>query len=108
MVKSLGKAPACFDFMVQFQTDPIKMPIENSSVTWNEVQSPFIKVATITIDNQPFRSDERMKSCEAMTFNPWQTIDAHKPLGGINRVRKAVYSETSGFRHSQNKLRGVK
>ena len=110
MERSLTKATACFDFMVQFQTDPIKMPIENASVEWDETLSPFIKVATITIDgqgfdNQDFRSKERMKTCEAMTFNPWQTLEAHKPLGGINRVRKAVYTETSGFRHSQNSLR---
>src|SRR5690606_34595502 len=34
MQAHLAKSPACFDFMVQFQTDPALMPIEDASVIW--------------------------------------------------------------------------
>ena len=33
MVNQLRSGPAVFDFAVQFQTDPYKMPIEDPGVT---------------------------------------------------------------------------
>ena len=91
--------------MVQFQQDPNTMPIENASVIWDEAQSPFITLATITIKDQNFTSPTAMQTCEAMSFNPWQSLKAHQPLGGINRVRKPVYSEIANFRQSENEKR---
>lgn len=102
MVEHLGQAPACFDFMIQFQQDPVAMPIENAAVVWDEEISPFIKVAKLTINNQNFTDINNVKDCEAMTFNPWQSLAAHQPLGGINRVRKPVYSEIAEFRRAEN------
>ncbi len=101
MAEQLESASACFDFMVQLQTDPENMPIENAAVKWDEEQSPFMKVARITIENQPFTSPENVRACEEMTFNPWQSLIDHQPLGGINRVRKPVYSEISAFRKAE-------
>jgi len=97
----LQKAPACFDFMVQLQTDPVAMPIEDASVGWDEADSPFVKVASIRIDPGA-TSIATTAGCEAMRFNPWQSIEAHRPLGGINRVRLPVYSEIGRFRETQN------
>ncbi len=105
MAQHLQKKPVCFDFMVQFQKDPESMPIEDASVIWDEVRSPFKKVATITIHNQSFTTDKNTSQCETMSFNPWQSVEEHKPLGGINRVRKPVYSETAAFRVRENKRR---
>ncbi len=105
MVQQLRAAPACFDFMLQFQQDPVEMPVENAAVAWDEEQSPFVKVATMTIDDQPFTTPENVKKCEAMAFNPWQSLAAHRPLGGINRVRKPVYSEIANFRRAPSQHR---
>lgn len=103
MEKHLQQAPACLDFMVQFQMDAKKMPIEDASVIWDESDSPFFKVATIRIEQQAFTDDQSMKACEQISFNPWQSLPDHQPLGGINRVRKSVYKELSLYRNSKNK-----
>jgi hypothetical protein len=29
--------------------------------------------------------------CEHMTFNPWNCLEQHRPLGSINRMQLAVY-----------------
>jgi catalase len=108
MVEHLRQQPACFDFMVQFQQDPLAMPIEDASVIWDEAVSPFIKVATITINDQDFTKPSNVEDCEAMRFNPWQSIAAHQPLGGINRVRKPVYSEIGDFRQAENNRRNIR
>lgn len=104
MREHLRITPACFDFMVQFQTDPDSMPIENSAVAWDESVSPFIKLAEIRIEEGATSADTR-DSCESMSFNPWQSLEAHRPLGGINRVRKPIYGEIGEFRQRENQLR---
>ena len=98
----LASGGACFDFMVQFQTDPETMPIEDATVEWDESESPFRKVATIDIPQQQFESAAQMEFCENLAFNPWNTLAEHEPLGGLNRARKELYSELATFRHDRN------
>ena len=110
MAEHLKSREAYFDFMVQFQKDPEKMPIEDSSVLWEEYRSPFLKVATIRIPTQDLLSSEMERfraSCEDMSFNPWHSLADHKPIGGINRVRKAAYQAIANLRRERNKELGL-
>jgi len=102
MRAQLATASACFDFMVQFQADPVSMPIEDATVEWDEAVSPYRKVARIVIPAQTFESPGQMDFCENLAFNPWRTLPEHRPLGGINRVRKTLYQSMAEFRHRQN------
>jgi hypothetical protein len=100
---------ARFDFMVQFQKDPERMPIEDTAVRWEESQSPFLKVATIRVPSQDLRSAEMVQfraSCEDLSFNPWHSLPDHRPVGGINRVRKAVYQAIANLRREKNREMG--
>jgi catalase len=107
MAAQLKAGPVCLQFMVQFQGDPASMPVENAAVTWDEQQSPFEPVATITVKDQPFTQAQQVAACESIRFNPWQALAAHRPLGGINRVRKPVYAEIGAFRGQENARRGL-
>ena len=49
-----------------------------------------------------FTSPEHLGFCENLSFTPWHTIPEHRPLGGINRVRKTVYDTISHVRHEIN------
>ena len=105
MAEHLQQASVCLAFLVQFQTDPDSMPIENASVIWDEAVSPFTKLAEIRIDGAD-TSAATLANCEAMRFNPWQSLPAHQPLGSINRSRRAIYAEIGEFRQQQNAARG--
>lgn len=96
----LRRAPACFDFAVQFQADPVQMPIEDASVVWDERVQPFRNVGRIVVNDQAVISEEALARCESMAFNPWHALPEHRPLGGINRVRREVYEEMARFRQS--------
>ena len=54
MVATLAQQDVEFDLLVQVQTDPHRMPIENASVRWPEKLSPFVPAATIHIPRQKF------------------------------------------------------
>jgi hypothetical protein len=102
MREQLAADGACFDFMVQFQVDPERMPVEDATVEWDEAVSPFRTVAQIEIPPQSFESPQRLAFCENLAFNPWRSLPEHRPLGGINRVRKDLYQELAEFRHQRN------
>lgn len=89
---------------VQLCSDLDKMPIEDSSVAWDETDSPYIPVATLNVGPQASWVKEHSEAIEdSLSFSPWHGISAHKPLGSIMRVRKAAYEMSAGFRSSHNK-----
>ena len=71
MVNHLASTDAVFDFSVQFQLDPYKMPIEDPGTTWDEAASPFVRVARLTIPAQEFDTPERREFGDNLSFNPW-------------------------------------
>lgn len=99
---SLDRAPACFELQVQRQNPQYYMPIEDTSVQWSEKISPFQTVARITVAPQDFDSREQNLFCDNLSFNPWHALPEHRPIGGINRLRKAVYEAVSAYRHERN------
>jgi hypothetical protein len=104
MVDQLSNGEVCYDFMVQFQQDSYKQPIEDAFVEWDESATPFINVARITIPQQTFDTEGQNEFCENMSLNPWHARKEHRPLGNMNRARKIVYDRISKFRHSKNQL----
>jgi len=100
--RQLASGGCVFDFMVQLRANPGKMPVEDPTSNWNERQSPFRRVATIRIPSQDFTSEAHKAFAEHLSFTPWHTLPEHQPLGGINRVRRAVYEVISDLRHQKN------
>jgi hypothetical protein len=84
---------------VQLCTDVDTMPIEDAAVAWPEAQSPWVTVARVHAGPQAAYGDELVRPIdEGMQFNPWHALAAHRPLGSIMRVRKAVYAMSKRFR----------
>ena len=102
MASQLRRGDAVFDFLAQAQTAPAALPVEDAVVNWEEALSPFQKVATIRIPRQTFDSREQFRFAEALSFNPWHSLPDHRPLGGINRARRAVYEAISERRNEMN------
>jgi len=98
MRERLAVDEAAFDFFVQFRTNPRTMPIEDASVEWKERDSPYVRVAEVRIPRQAIDAPGREQACERTSFNPWHALAAHRPLGGMNRVRRTVYEEMQQFR----------
>ena len=102
----LRKNEAVFDFRVQLQIDPAANPIEDVSIEWAEdtKESLPIPLATLTIIVQDVESPAGIalsRQCEAMAFSPWNALAQHRPMGGINRLRKAVYLASHATRTAE-------
>lgn len=99
----LAVTPAVWDFRVQLCTDLEAMPVEKPDVAWPEDQNPYVTVARLEVAPQESYTDEMVAAVDkAASFSPWHGLEAHRPLGAINRVRKAVYEASAGFRLNHN------
>jgi hypothetical protein len=101
MTKQVSESDVYFDFMVQVQTDPVRMPIEDSLTIWDEALSPFQRVAIIRIPRQDITA-KRLEIAENLAFSPWHALPEHRPLGNMNRTRRVVYEMVSEFRRTAN------
>jgi hypothetical protein len=94
---------AVWDIQVQLCTNLETMPIEDASVMWPETESPCLSVARLHMPAQDaWRADRIELVDERMSFSPWHALAAHRPLGGIMRVRQAVYAAAARFRIDYN------
>ena len=91
-----------FDFYIQRYVDH-RTPIEDSKVKWRENVSKPERVAKIIIPMQNCISPDLDYFCENLSFNPWHGLAEHKPLGLVNRARKAIYLRISELRHELNR-----
>ena len=102
MVATLARRDVEFDFLVQVQTDPHRMPIENAAVRWPERLSPFLPVATLRIPRQKFDSAKQLAFAHNLSYNPWHCLPEHRPLGNQGRARRRMYWELSRLRQQMN------
>ncbi|MEM8498340.1 MAG: catalase [Pseudomonadota bacterium] len=99
MTSTLESASACMSFMVQ-EIPRGDYSVEDVVSRWPEDKSPFNVVAELHFKPQVFDSDDQLERCEAMAFNPWHGLEAHRPLGAVNRIRKVVYDRIRRIRQS--------
>ena len=102
MAITLNHSDVELDFLLQAQTDPHRMPVEDASIEWPERLSPFIRVAKIILPRQTFDSPEQLAFARVLSYNPWHTTADHRPLGNQNRARKLIYTHLSKLRQSMN------
>lgn len=86
----LATAPSTHLLQAQFFVDERVTPIEDASANWEEVDAPYVTVGTLTLPAQG-RDDALAAEVEAMGFDPWHALAAHRPLGHVMRARKVAY-----------------
>ncbi len=103
MSRVLIEQDSVWEMRVQLCTDLEKMPVEDSSVVWDEKQSPYVAVARLTVSAQPgWERGLSEQQEQAVSFSPWHGLAAHQPIGGVNRVRKPTYDMSTQFRGQHN------
>ncbi len=97
--ETLRSQQILFEFQVQLRTCAETMPIEDATVEWPEGESPFRTVGLLLIPRQEISALQRTNACQNLSFNVWHALADHRPLGGINRLRREVYNVSSIWRH---------
>jgi Animal haem peroxidase/Catalase len=90
-----------FDFCLQRYVDDEKTPIEDTAIEWSEAASLPVSIATLTLPMRDLTTGDALaerRSIDEKGFNPWNTTDDFRPLGHLNRARKAVYDASIAHR----------
>ncbi|MEX3649309.1 catalase family protein [Mycolicibacterium porcinum] len=96
------KNSAEYTFSVQLCLDTKTMPIEDATKRW---ESPYLPVAKVVFPRQnPYSALRRAYGDDVLSFNSWRGLEAHRPLGSINRMKLKVYEASSDFRHKMNHI----
>ncbi|KAL9602001.1 MAG: hypothetical protein Q9219_002109 [cf. Caloplaca sp. 3 TL-2023] len=95
--------PAKYEFKIQLGTDPAHHPTEDASVVWDEATAPYQTIGTLEFPVQnSFDQERRVFWEDRMRLDPWRGLEAHRPLGSVNRVRKSVYARSAKQRDELN------
>lgn len=90
-----------FAFQVQLRTSTESMPVEDATVEWPESESPYRNVAQLTLPRQLIDTKAQRETCRQLAFNVWNGLADHRPLGGINRLRRVVYPISAAWRRQE-------
>jgi len=97
----LGRGKVRFELCIQRFKDTRSTPIEDTSLAWSETFSKPEPIAVLTItrpQNGAADHERATEAVDAMAFNPWNTTDSFRPLGNLNRARKAAYDASAAHR----------
>ena len=95
-----------FDFRIQLCQNLDEQPVEDCSKPWDEEKYPFETVATVTLPKgqDVFDSKRRAYWDDHMKLNVWYGLEAHQPLGSVNRLRKSLYQASVQKREDINAI----
>ena len=91
-----------FDFSVRVRHAASPNDAEDASRWWIAPRDRTVRLGSIEIPRQNFLTPDQLYECEHMTFNPWNCLEQHRPLGSINRMRLAVYLASLQVRQKLN------
>lgn len=98
--RQMENSELCYELAVQKRVG--SLAIENAAAEWKESEAPSQVVATLRFAPQDAGNAERREICEKLSFQPWRVTEMHRPLGGLNRIRRSVYSVLSEWRRRHN------
>lgn len=103
MNEALAEHGGTWELRIQLARDLDKQPVEDATVEWKEADAPFVTVATLTVEPQiAWTPIESTATEDALAFNIWHGLAAHRPLGIINRARDETYRHSADRRGQVN------
>jgi len=91
-----------YDILAQEFTNEVATSIETG---YNDWSSSYTKIGTLIIDSTSV-NEKSEDFCRAITFNPWNTAPEYQPIGGVQRLRKTIYTEIQRLRRSYQSTMG--
>lgn len=115
LARRLAVSDVRFELCVQRFVNERRTPVENGAVDWRESVTPVVPVAVLTVPRQDVTTAEARSAArrvEELAFNPWHTTEEFRPLGNLNRARKAAYQASAAHRlgtrfHTEEPLRNT-
>jgi hypothetical protein len=81
-----------WDFCMQVGKRSQTHNLDEGDVAWDPATSPYVPVGTLTVfPEAAFSGGIAGQSGPPLYFNPWNQLDAHRPIGPFNLARYHIY-----------------
>jgi hypothetical protein len=94
--------PICMTLGMQVQTDKKSANVERPHYKWKGAK--HVDVAEIRFTENLDTGIVEEHECKPLSFRPWHSLVEHRPLGGLNRLRKKAYHDLFNLRRSPPKM----
>jgi hypothetical protein len=98
----LNSSEVRFELLAVPQADPARMLVEDPTQPWDVPGNTPVRLAVLHLPTQDFNRPERFAAGQGLSFTPWHCLEAHRPLGGINRTRRIVYRAMADARRESS------
>jgi hypothetical protein len=101
VAERLSAGDVRFELCLALFRDERSTPIEDTSVRWRVAEHDLVPVAELTIPRRPavgVADVAEPQALRSIDFNPWNTTEEFRPLGNLNRARKAAYDASAAHR----------
>jgi hypothetical protein len=101
ITRRLAGGDVHFQLCIQRFKNARATPIEDTAVAWSKRAAPPEPVAVLTIGRRAVdgaAAEATARTVDAMAFNPWNTTERFRPLGNLNRARRAAYDASAAQR----------
>jgi hypothetical protein len=88
------------------RTKQLRRAVEDAMLDWSRLGARRAKVATIRIGPQAESVAARALAAEQRAFNPWNSLEEHRPLGSLNRARRVAYPDSAANRGAAARATG--
>ena len=93
----LSREDICYTLEVQLRpltpSRERRFPLEDATVFWRTNEAPYLAVARLVVPKDQVSLTK--EECETLSFNPWNALKDHQPLGNLNRARLPVYKQSA-------------
>ncbi|WP_217637114.1 peroxidase family protein [Geodermatophilus telluris] len=101
LARRLAAGDVEFDLQVQRHVSERRTPVEDTARRW---RGDVVTVARLVLPRQDLDTPQARlveHRVDRLAFNPWNTTEEFRPLGNLNRARRAAYEASSAHRLHQ-------
>jgi hypothetical protein len=101
LARRLARGDLRFELQVQRFVSEAQTPVEDTSRAWS---GPWTTVGLLRVPARNLAGTESVLAehrVERLAFNPWNTTEELRPLGHLNRARRAAYEASSAYRRGE-------
>lgn len=104
LARRLASGEAAFELSVQAFSTDAETPLDAATRRWS---TPFVPIGTLAVERQDVNRAGQDLYGDNLSFNPWRTPNANRPLGSIADSRRTTYRSSAFVRRTTNGVPAV-
>jgi hypothetical protein len=102
LAQGLAAGEATFALEIQTARAGVSLPVDRATIRWEEAEAPWTPLGRLVLPQQDINEEGQATYGETLSFSPWRTPEANRPLGSIAQSRRLAYPSSAAQRYRVN------